>query len=213
MNEIISGTINNYCYLSSSDFSNISTTANITGTSSNSCVVSTTTDLPYNYIYINDNDNKGVITSSNSLSIGSTSNYITLNGDYFKDGFIRNLLDKIIEIKSLTKSSLYEFFNLKKINFYGSKTKIVCTKEIDLEYLNELKNNSVLLLECIDVPKDNYKEKAIKNNSENNYVLGGSIIYNNTWNNNITITNPYVWNGTDNFNWTYNTNNTVTYTV
>lgn len=215
MKEIIGGIVNEYCYVSPSDFSNITTTTSLTGSSS-SYGTTITTDIPYNYTYISgdkitlDNCNGNGLISSNSTT---GTNLFSLNSDYFKSGLIKNLLDRIIEIRSLIKNnSFYEIFDIKKISFLKDKTKIVCTKNVDIDYLNELKKESILLLECIDVPIDNYKEKAI--NGDTSFLFGGN---NTTWitdyNNTNTITiNPYVTT-TNNFNWTYGTNNTITYTA
>ena len=208
MKEKIGGIINEYCYVSPCDFSNITTTTNITGTSS-SYGTTTTTDIPYNYTYITgdkitlDNCNGNGVISSNSTT---GTNLISLDSDYFKSGLIKNLLDRIIEIRSLIKNnSFYEIFNIKKISFLKDKTKIVCTKNIDIDYLNELKKESILLLECIDVPTDNYKEKAIN--------WGSSSLLVTDYNGSLTI-NPYVTvTYPNNFNWTYGTNNTITYTA
>jgi len=192
MKETIGGILNEYCYLNYSDFNNITTTTSLTGTSgSYTYGINTTTDIPYNYTYVN---------GSNS------SNIISLNADYFKDGLIKNLLDRFIEIRSLIKKqSFYEIFNVKKINFLKDKTKIVCTKDIDIDYLNELKSESILLLECIDVPTDNYKEKAI---NHNNHKLSDSNFMWTTNNTYFTVTDNPV-----NINWTNSINNTITYTV
>lgn len=195
MKETIGGISNEYCYLNPCDFTNITTTTSLTGTSG-SYAFNTTTDIPYNYTYItgdninNQNNGTGIISSNTTAG----SPIISLDSNYFKSGLIKNLLDRIIEIRSLIKNnSFYEFFNIKKISFLKDKTKIVCTKDIDIDYLNELKSESILLLECIDVPNDNYKEKAIN----------GDIS---------SIINPYVTTQ-NNFNWTYGTNNNITYTA
>jgi len=192
MKETIGGISNEYCYLNYSDFNNITTTTSLTGTSGSYVYdINTTTNVPYNYTYVN---------GSNS------SNIISLNADYFKDGLIKNLLDRFIEIRSLIKKqSFYEIFNVKKISFLKDKTKIVCTKDIDMDYINELKSESVLLLECIDVPTDNYKEKAI---NHNNHKLSDS---NFMW----TTNNTYfaVADNPVNINWTNSINNTITYTI
>lgn len=215
MKERIGGIINEYCYVSPCDFSNITTTTNITGTSS-SYGTTTTTDIPYNYTYITgdkitlDNCNGNGVISSNSTT---GTNLISFNSDYFKSGLIKNLLDRIIEIKSLTKNSFYEIFDIKKISFLKDKTKIVCTKNIDINYLNELKAESVLLLECVDVTTDNYKERAIKHNDNlysSSVVSGDGVIY---WNgtglnNTITISDGNLYNYCVT-NSTSNTNNII----
>lgn len=215
MKERIGGIINEYCYVSPYDFSNITTTTNITGTSS-SYGTTITTDIPYNYTYITgdkinlDNCNGNGLISSNSTT---GTNLISLDSNYFKSGLIKNLLDRIIEIRSLIKNnSFYEIFDIKKISFLKDKTKIVCTKNIDIDYLNELKKESILLLECIDVPIDNYKEKAI--NGDSSSLLGSNnAILTIDYNGSLTI-NPYVTvTYPNNHNWTYGTNNSITYTA
>jgi hypothetical protein len=207
MKETIGGILNEYCYLNYSDFNNITTTTSLTGTSG-SYAFNTTTDIPYNYTYItgdniinNQNNGTGIISSNTTTG----SPIISLDSNYFKDGLIKNLLDRFIEIRSLIKKqSFYEIFNVKKISFLKDKTKIVCTKDIDMDYINDLKSESILLVECIDVPTDNYKEKAI---NHNNHKLSDS---NFMW----TINNTYfaVADNPVNINWTNSINNTITYT-
>jgi hypothetical protein len=77
-----------------------------------------------------------------------------------------------------------------------------------MDYLNDLKSESVLLLECIDVPTDNYKEKAI--NQKNSIDINSNSIWINHSNNTLTI-NPYV--GFSNTITINDTNNAITYTV
>jgi hypothetical protein len=215
MKETIGGISNEYCYLNPCDFTNITTTTSLTGTSG-SYAFNTTTDILYNYTYVtgdniinNQNNGTGIISSNTTAG----SPIISLDSNYFKSGLIKNLLDRIIEIRSLIKNnSFYEIFNIKKISFLKDKTKIVCTKDIDIDYLNELKSESILLLECIDVPNDNYKEKAINGNMSS-FLNGNNTIWGTDYNSINTITiNPYVINQ-DNFNWTYGTNNNITYTA
>lgn len=154
----------------------------------------------------------GITTSTNTNTLN-----INLNGYDIRDLFIKNILDKFIELKSLTKKSLYEFFDIKKIVYLKKGiTKIICTKEIDLEYVDDLKNESKLLNEFVDIESDNYKEKAIrysKNKLSSTFlgITGTNLIWTGTDQNTITINNPnFVW-GTQN-NITYNNLNYITYT-
>jgi len=211
MKETIGGISNEYCYLNPCDFTNITTTTSSTGTSG-SYAFNTTTDIPYNYTYVtgdniinNQNNGTGIISSNTTAG----SPIISLDSNYFKSGLIKNLLDRIIEIRSLIKNnSFYEIFNIKKISFLKDKTKIVCTKDIDIDYLNELKSESILLLECIDVPTDNYKEKAI--NQKNSIDINSDLSWTTVSNGTLTI-NPYV--GFSNTITINDTNNAITYTV
>lgn len=168
-------------------------------------------------IYLDDylTFNRGSITSSNTnnLVLNTGSSFINLDQDFFKKGFINNLLDKVIEIKSLIKKNEYEFFNIKKLAFGPKKSKIICEKKIDLTYVDELKKQSELLLECIDNSKINHKKKAIKHNDSfsNKWSINSSGTSNITW-----TTNPgTITIGNNNFNWVYsntNNSNSVTFT-
>lgn len=156
-----------------------------------------------------------LIYNSGSVSPGTNSTHITLNQDYFKKGFIKNLLDKIIEIKSLINKNEYEFFYIKNLIFGSNKSKIICEKKIDLTYVDELKKQSQLLLECIDNYNVNYKQKAIKHNDSfsNSWSLASGI-NNITWTTNsgtIRIDNDLIANS--NINWIYTTNTSnITFT-
>ena len=161
----------------------------------------------YRWQIVSNNQNNGTGIISSNTTAGSP--IISLDSNYFKSGLIKNLLDRIIEIRSLIKNnSFYEIFNIKKISFLKDKTKIVCTKDIDIDYLNELKSESILLLECIDVPTDNYKEKAI--NQKNSIDINSDLSWTTVSNGTLTI-NPYV--GFSNTITINDTNNAITYTT
>ncbi len=212
MKETFNYISNNYTYLDVNEISNITTTAPVTGT--------TISNVSCNTITYNPNivTTTGVLTSSSTDIIYTTSTTGTINTlvDNFisKEAFIKNILDRIIEVKSLTKKAFYEFFDIKKIEYFKNKTRIICTKDVDLEYIDELKNESQILLECIDVPYDNYRERAIKQNRDSSSFIynGDGIIWTNGTNNTITI-NPSIYNlntvNTTNINY----NNYITYTA
>lgn len=182
-----------------------STTANYTN---NLCITDsniTSTQILNRNVY-----GISTITSTNTLNIN-------LNGLDLREYFIKNILDRVIEIRSLTKKSIYEFFDIKKIVYLKKGiTKIICTKEIDLEYVDDLKNESKLLNEFVDIESDNYKEKAIrysKNKLSSTFlgITGTNLIWTGTDQNTITINNPNLVWGTPN-NITYNNLNYITYT-
>ena len=203
MKETFNYITNNYTYLDSNEISNITTTTSLTGvSSSNSGYVTLTNPITY--------------TGTDFITLqGSSTTEVAIGLDSFniKQSFIKNILDRVIEIRSLTKKSFYEFFDIKKIQYFKNKTKIVCSKVIDLEYIDELKNESSLLIECIDVPFDDYKQKAIKRSSSDySNVIGNTAIWTTSGTNTITINNPNILSNNDNITWIYNTNN-ITYTA
>lgn len=224
MNEIFDNITNNYTYIDSNEIDQYNTTIALTGLTSSAS----------NNISINN-----ISSSTNHLCIGSNTNTITvgqgiyttgintnsininLNGIDIRENLIKNILDRIIEIKSLTNKNLYEIFNIKNINYLKNKTKIICFKEVNLEYIDDLKNESKLLNEFIDVPIDNYKEKAIitaKNKLSTTYLdfSGTGLIWAGTDQNTITINNPNLVWGTQNnltYNFTCTNQNNITYTA
>jgi hypothetical protein len=205
MKETFNYITNNYTYLDSNEISNITTTTSLTGVSSSNS----------GYITLNNpitHTGTDFITIQGNTTAGINTNIIvdSLN---IKQSFIKNILDRVIEIRSLTKKSFYEFFDIKKIQYFKNKTKIVCSKVIDLEYIDELKNESSLLIECIDVPFDDYKQKAIKRSSSDySNIFGNTAIWTTSGTNTITISNPNINLNNDNITWIYNTNN-ITYTA
>lgn len=190
-------------------------TNTITGGGLNSTNINYTNNLCITDGYIT----SGQLRLSNSYGITTSTSTNTLNinldGYDIRDLFIKNILDKFIELKSLTKKSLYEFFDIKKISYLKDKTKIICKKEIDLEYIDDLKDESKLLNELIDIEYDDYKEKAIrysKNKLSSTYldISSTNLIWTGTDQNTITINNPNLVWGTTNL-YTYN-QNYITYT-
>lgn len=205
MKETFNYITNNYTYLDSNEISNITTTTSLTGvSSSNSGYITLNNPITYtgtDFITIQGNTTAGINTN------------IIVDSLNIKQSFIKNILDRVIEIRSLTKKSFYEFFDIKKIQYFKNKTKIVCSKVIDLEYIDELKNESSLLIECIDVPFDDYKQKAIKRSSSDySNIFGNTAIWTTSGTNAITISNPNINLNNDNITWIYNTNN-ITYTA
>ncbi len=208
MKEVFNNISANYTYVDVNEFSSITTTAPITGatTSNGSC----------NTISYNPN----IFTTTGDLTSASTgistigTNSIFIDNFNSKEAFIKNILDRIIEVKSLTKKAFYDFFDIKKIEYFKNKTRIICTKDVDLEYIDELKNESQILIECIDVPSDNYREKAIKQdrNSSSFIYNGDGIIWTNGTNNTITI-NPSIYNFNNVNTTNINYNNYITYTA
>jgi hypothetical protein len=214
MKEVFNNISANYTYVDVNEFSSITTTAPITGatTSNSSC-----NTISYNPNIFTTTGDLNLTSSSTSISTSTTgTNAIFIDNFNSKEAFVKNILDRIIEIKSLTKKAFYEFFDIKKIEYFKNKTKIICTKDVDLEYVDELKNESQILLECIDVPSDNYKQKAIKQDRNLSSLIynGDGIIWTNGTNNTITI-DPSIYNLT-NVNTTttnINYNNYITYTA
>ena len=206
MKETFNYIANNYHYIDSTEISSITTTTSLTGVSNfNSGYITLNNQITHN--------GTDFITIQGNTTAGINTNIINVDNLNIKQSFIKNILDRVIEIKSLTKKAFYEFFEIKKIEYFKNRTKIVCTKNVDLEYINDLKNESQLLLECIDTPFDDYKQKAIKKTDNSSSVLNGS---NSVWvtsgSNTITINNSNTYINPDNFNWIYNTNN-ITYTA
>lgn len=142
--------------------------------------ISTTTtisDISYNYI-----SGTSIV---NNLSYYY--NYLPYQG---KNELVKNILDQVIEIKSLVDNYDYEAYEIKKISFYKNKSKIICTKEIDLVYFDELQKNSQIINEFIDQNIDEYKEKTLQ------FVINSikevkkeqiNWLYNGTSNSNYTI--------------------------
>lgn len=205
MKETFNYITNNYTYLDSNEISNITTTSLTGVSSSNSGYITLNNPITYT--------GTDFITIQGNTTAGINTNIINVDSLNVKQSFIKNILDRVIEIKSLTKKSFYEFFDIKKIQYFKNKTKIVCSKVIDLEYIDELKNESSLLIECIDVPFDDYKQKAIKRSSSDySNVFGNTAIWTTSGTNAITISNPNINLNNDNITWIYNTNN-ITYTA
>jgi hypothetical protein len=205
MKETFNYIANNYTYIDSTEISNITTTTSLTGvSSSNSGYITLSNPITYN--------GTDFITLQGNTTAGINTNIVNVDNLNIKQSFIKNILDRVIEIRSLTKKAFYEFFDIKKIVYYKNSTKIVCTKNVDLEYIDELKDTSELLLECIDVPFDDYKKKAIRKTDNNINLNGSNSIWVTSGTNTITINNSNTYINPDNFNWIYNTNN-ITYTA
>lgn len=206
MKETLNYITNNYNYIDSTEISSTTITTPLTGvSSSNSGYVTLTNPITYT--------GTDFFTLQGNSTAGNSTNIINVDSLSIKQSFIKNILDRVIEIRSLTKKSFYEFFDIKKIEFFKYKTKIICSKVIDLEYVDELKSESSLLIECIDVPFDDYRKKAIKRSSSDySNVIGNTAIWTTSGTNTITINNPNILSNNDNITWIYNTNN-ITYTA
>jgi len=224
MKEVLDNISCNYTYIDSSEISNVTTIANLTGTSSyitgNIALSNTDSILVNDLCTITNGDNvsitsNGITTNTNEFFIaGSTGGNIQFVDP--KKLLIENILDRVLELKSLTKQAFYEFFDIRKIDYRKNKTKIICSKDVDLNYISDLKNESQLLIESIDVPCDNYKEKAIKkDNNLSSIIYGEGIILTSGTNNTITI-NPSEFNLYNNYTnvvGANNYNNFITYTT
>lgn len=105
-------------------------------------------------------------------------------GKDLNDNFLENILDRIIRLTSLTKKSFYETFKVKKINFLKKQTKIVCVKNVDLDYLDSLRQESIFLNEIMDNSLNKYKDKYVYDIN----TIGRYITYDNLYNNrNLTL--------------------------
>lgn len=130
----------------------------------------------FSYDYILNGNNMSIVYVSGDTVNNNIAYYY--KNDSQKEELIKNILDKKIEVKSLISEG-YEFFDIKKINFSKKRTKIICEKQIDLEYLDKLNSNTELLIECIDVD-DHKKTNPISWEDAFGVHNGNTIIYNNT---------------------------------
>jgi hypothetical protein len=133
----------------------------------------------FSYDFLQSNKELSIVyVSGNTFNNNINYYYTNNNVDFEKENLIKNILDKKIEIKSLIHEG-YEFFDIKKIDFLKKNTKIVCTKQIDLHYLDMLNANTELLIECIDAEEDK-KSNPISWSDAFGLHNGNTIIYNNT---------------------------------
>lgn len=95
-----------------------------------------------------------IITQSDSIYFASGSSNtatITTNLIKIKKEVIENIIDGKLELESLIISQDIEIYEIEEMAFMKGKTKLVCQKEIDLDYCEILKCKSELLLELLPI--------------------------------------------------------------
>lgn len=107
-----------------------------------------------------------LITSTNSNSItissGSISTWIVEPTKKSKKEAVQDIMGGELEIDSLVEANQTERYEITEITFKDKKTKFVCEKQIDLDYMERLESQSLLLVEFYSMQTKQHKKTAIE---------------------------------------------------
>ena len=87
---------------------------------------------------------------------------ISSDSSHVKKKAVENIVDGRIELDSLLCNNETEVYEIEEIAFKEKKATITCEREVDLSYVEGLKEKSILLLEFSPVQVDDYKKRAIE---------------------------------------------------
>lgn len=142
-------------------------------------------------------------TTNTTISNISGSNSLWISPDYsmgVQKKMVQKILDGQIELESLIDKGQTEVFEIDEINFEKKQSRIRCSIEVDVDYLEKLKSKNELLLEFVPFvdPEKSDSNNFWYYNNPNNILIynGGTTLVGNAGGNSTITVNPTYWTST-----------------